>query len=75
MSFLSVKVYAVGFYADISNVDFAVSDLLSFDVYILNARRSCQELPPDQRIDWLIQNRAVAVRLGVKAFSTCLRLC
>ncbi|KAG8875883.1 hypothetical protein FRB97_004678 [Tulasnella sp. 331] len=44
VSFLSVKVYAVGFYADISGVDFT-------------------NLSVDQRIDWLIQNRAVAIRL------------
>ncbi|KAG9014027.1 hypothetical protein FRB94_000224 [Tulasnella sp. JGI-2019a] len=44
VSFLKIQVYAVGFYADVSDVDF-------------------KGLPVDRRIDWLIENRAVAIRL------------
>ncbi|KAG8911314.1 hypothetical protein FRC00_006716 [Tulasnella sp. 408] len=57
VSFLKMQVYAVGFYADLTRVDFQASACLC------DSRHTMGLKTPEEKLEYLIRNKSVAVRI------------
>ena len=67
MSFLGIKVYSVGFYADLDNPNLKVNFSL-VSVFLqrsLKAKQIAKSATPEEKIDHISRNTACVIRISV----------
>lgn len=73
VSFLGIKVYSVGFYADLANPNLKVTRLPRHSRHALFT--STSQIPvtatPDEKVEYIVRNTSCALRIGESTLSTC----